>query len=96
MSRASGGHGSCRALELVARAEGDGALGPPERVHGLELAEDCVHLASKLLEDALRGWGLVVYKVLAKPLRFELWGAHEDLSLSKHALNLAAISKLAR
>ena len=47
------------ALELICRVEGDGALGPPERVRGLEIGEDCVHLASKLLEDALRGRGLV-------------------------------------
>ena len=38
---------------------------------------------------------IVGYRVPAKPLRFELWGAHEDLSLPKHALSPAAISKLA-
>ena len=27
-------------------------------MRGIELWEDCIHLASKLLEDALRGWGL--------------------------------------
>ena len=26
--------------------------------HGLKLGKDCIHFASKLLEDALRGWGL--------------------------------------
>ena len=46
---------SSRTLELICRAEGDGALGPPERACGLELGEDCVHLVRKLLEDALRG-----------------------------------------
>ena len=50
--------GSCRALELVRRAEGDGALGPPEWACGLESGEGHVHLTSKLLEDAVRGWGL--------------------------------------
>ena len=34
---------------------------------------------------------LVGYRVPAKPLRFELWGARKDLILLKHALNLAAI-----
>ena len=29
-----------------------------------------------------------------KPLRFEHWGAHEDLSLPNHALSLTATSKL--
>ena len=46
---------SGRALELVCRAEGDSALGLPERVRGLKLREDCVHLTSKLFEDTLRG-----------------------------------------
>ena len=32
-------------------------------------------------------------RVPAKPLRFEHWGAHEDLPLPNHALNLATISK---
>ena len=32
----------------------------------------------------------------AKPLRFELWGAHEDLLLPNLALSLAAIPKLDR
>ena len=50
--------GSSCALELICRAKVDGALVPPERAHGLELGEDCIHLASKLLEDVLRGWGL--------------------------------------
>ena len=47
--------GACggRALELVCRDEGDGALGPPERACGLDLGEDRVHLASKLLEDTM-------------------------------------------
>ena len=51
---ASSGH----ALELICRTERDGALGPSERVHGLELGEDCIHFMSKLFEDTLRGWGL--------------------------------------
>ena len=38
----------------------------------------------------------VRYLVLTKPLRFELWGAHEDLVLPIHALSLAAIPKLYR
>ena len=46
---ASGG----RALELICRVESDGALGPLERARGLELGEHRIHLASKLLEDAL-------------------------------------------
>ena len=50
--------GSRRALELVRRAEGDGAFGPPERARGLGPWEGRVHLASKLLEDALGCWGL--------------------------------------
>ena len=33
-------------------------------------------------------------RVLAKPLRFEHWGAHEDFPLPNIALSLAAISKL--
>ena len=41
------GAGSCRALELVGRAEGDGALGPPERTRSLELGEGRVHLTAK-------------------------------------------------
>ena len=50
---------SCsRTVELVRGAERDGARGPPKKARGLKLGEDCVHLASKLLEDALRGWGL--------------------------------------
>ena len=58
--RAKHGEGadSCYALELVRRAEGDGALGPPEWTRGLNLGECRVHLTGKLLEDALRGWGL--------------------------------------
>ena len=35
----------------------------------------------------------VGFRVPAKPLRFEHWGAHEDFPLPNHALNLAAISK---
>ena len=35
-------------------------------------------------------------RVPAKPSRFEHWGAHEDLPLPNHALNLAMISRLAR
>ena len=35
-------------------------------------------------------------RVLAKPLRFELWGAREDLLLADHALSRFAISRLAR
>ena len=57
------GAGSCRALELVHRAEGDSALGPPEWAHGLEPGKDCIHLASELLEDVLRGWGLALPKM---------------------------------
>ena len=49
------GVGSSRALELVGGAEGNGALGPPERARGLEPVEGRVHLTSKLLEDTLRG-----------------------------------------
>ena len=45
------GHGC--ALELIRRAECDGACRPPERARGLKLGKDCIHLASKLLEDAL-------------------------------------------
>ena len=45
--------GRCCALELIRRAERDGTHGPPERARGLGLWEDCIHLASKLLEDAL-------------------------------------------
>ena len=45
--------GRCRALELIRRAERDSASRPPERARGLKLGEDCIHLASKLLEDAL-------------------------------------------
>ena len=52
-----GASGSC-ALELICRAERDGALGPSEQARGLELGEDCIHFTSKLLEDMLRGWGL--------------------------------------
>ena len=37
---------------------------------------------------------IVGFRVPAKPLRFEHWGAHEDLPLPNHALNLATISKL--
>ena len=45
---------SCgRALELVGGVEGDGVFGPPEQVRYLKLGEDCIHLVSKLLEDAL-------------------------------------------
>ena len=52
--------GACgsRALELIYRTEGDGALGPPERACGLKLGEDYIHFTSKLFEDTLRGWGL--------------------------------------
>ena len=50
------GHGC--ALELIRRAERDGARRPPERARGLELGEDCIHFTSKLFEDTLRGWGL--------------------------------------
>mgnify|MGYP005813551965 CR=1 FL=1 len=46
---ASGG----RALELICRTEGDGALGPPERACGLKLGEDCIHFTRKLFEDTL-------------------------------------------
>ena len=35
----------------------------------------------------------VGFRVPAKPLRFEHWGAHEDFLLPNHALNLATISK---
>ena len=35
----------------------------------------------------------VGFWVLAKPLRFEHWGAREDLSLTDHALTRFAISK---
>ena len=35
----------------------------------------------------------VGFRVPAKPLRFEHWGAHEDLSLPNHTLTLTAISK---
>ena len=52
------GAGGCRALELVGQAERDGALGPPERTCSLELGKGCIHLLGKLLEDAMRGWGL--------------------------------------
>ena len=52
------GAGSCRALELVRRAEGDDALGPLERARCLEPGKGCVHLTGKLPKDALRGWGL--------------------------------------
>ena len=52
------GTSSGSALELVRRAESDGALGPPERARGLKPGKGCVHLVTKLLEDALRGWGL--------------------------------------
>ena len=39
--------------------------------------------------------GVVVgFRVPAKPLRFEHWGAHEDFPLPNIALSLAAISKL--
>ena len=36
------------------------------------------------------------YRVPAKPLRFEHWGAHEDFSLPKLALSLVVIPKLDR
>ena len=36
---------------------------------------------------------LVGYRVPAKPLRFEHWGAHEDLPLPNHALSLTVISR---
>ena len=36
---------------------------------------------------------VVGFRVPAKPLRFEHWGAREDLLLPNHALNLATISK---
>ena len=52
------GIGSGRPLELVGRAEGDGALGPPERTCGLEPGEGRIHLMSELLEDVVGGWGL--------------------------------------
>ena len=52
------GTGSCRALELVGRAEGDGVLGPLEWTCCLELGERCVHLTRELLENAMGGWGL--------------------------------------
>ena len=35
----------------------------------------------------------VGFRVPAKPLRFEHWGAHEDSPLPNHALSLTAISK---
>ena len=35
----------------------------------------------------------VGFRVPAKPLRFEQWGAHEDLPLPNHALSLTAISR---
>ena len=35
----------------------------------------------------------VGFRVPAKPLRFEHWGAREDLPLPNHALTLTAISK---
>ena len=41
------------ALEPIYRVERDGALGPSERAHGLELGENCIHFASKLFEDTL-------------------------------------------
>ena len=43
----------CCALELIRRAECDGTCRSPERVCVLKLGEDYIHLASKLLEDAL-------------------------------------------
>ena len=46
---ASGG----RALELIHRTEGDGALGPPEQACGFKLGEECVHFRRKLFEDTL-------------------------------------------
>ena len=45
--------GRCRTLELVCGTECDRARRPPERARGLKLGKDCIHLASKLLEDAL-------------------------------------------
>ena len=39
---------------------------------------------------------IVGSRVLAKPLRSELWGAREDLSLTDHALTRFAVSRLAR
>ena len=44
----------------------------------------------------LPGTPNIGYRVPAKPLRFKHWGAHKDFPLPKHALSLAAISKLAR
>ena len=38
----------------------------------------------------------VGYRVPAKPLRFELWGAHKDLLLPNLAFSLTAIPKLDR
>ena len=58
VNKASGGTSGGCAHELICRVEGDGALGPPERAHGLELGEDCIHFTSKLFKDTLRGWGL--------------------------------------
>ena len=50
--------GCSRTLELICRAERDGARRPRERARGFEPREDCVHFAGELLEDALIGWGL--------------------------------------
>ena len=52
-----GASGGC-ALELIHRAERDGACRPRERVCGLELGKGCIYFAGELLEDALGGWGL--------------------------------------
>ena len=45
--------GRCRTLELICRTERDSARRQTERARGLKLGKECIHLASKLLEDAL-------------------------------------------
>ena len=66
-------------------AQREGGIHPP------------LHPRVRIYPPPLRPWTHVLLRVgsrvPAKPSRFEHWGAHEDLPLPTHALNLATISK---
>ena len=97
------GHCTCRkagtkarsplALALASAAGAGGAMSAMRAKHGVGGERvDGRKSSGTPLPDAPN----VGYWVLANPMRFEHWCAHKDFFLPKHALNLAAISKLAR
>ena len=61
--------------------------------HGDDEATGCRSTEGKLRRTPTSRTKCRIW-VLAKPLRFEHWGAREDFPLPNHALSLTAISKL--